>query len=199
MTHQEYIAQNKLGFEGDTFLKVKFEELIHDHKIEQVIETGSFRGCTTRELSRMVKHVYSIEVVEENFKAALVECFGLSNVAITKGSSEKVLPHLIRSLEYPANKLFFLDAHWQQYNPLLDELKVIATYLSGKPPVIVIHDFKVPGNSELGFDSYAGQDYDFEWIKKDVEAIYGTDGYNVEYNSEATGAKRGVIILSPKK
>lgn len=196
MTHQEYIAQNKLGFEGDVFLKARFEQLIADHKIDKVIETGSYRGCTTRELANMAHTVFSVEVVEENFRAALLECFGFKNVTIVKGSSEKVLPSLIENAP-TENTLFFLDAHWQQYNPLLDELKVIASF--GLKPVIIIHDFKVPGRPELGFDSYAGQDYDFAWIKKDVEGIYGVDGYNTEYNTEATGAKRGVIVLSPKK
>lgn len=94
--------------------------------------------------------------------------------------------------------LIFLDAHWYK-NPLLSELHAIATH--GIKPVIAIHDFKVPDHPELGYDVYAKQNitYDFAYIKESIENIYGKDGYEYHYNSEATGDKRGCIFIYPKE
>ena len=92
--------------------------------------------------------------------------------------------------------LLFLDAHWESHNPLLEELQIIKD--KGMKPVIAIHDFFVPEHPELGFDSYAGQDYNWEWIASSIESIYGADGYKYFYNSEAEGMKRGVVFIMPK-
>jgi hypothetical protein len=88
--------------------------------------------------------------------------------------------------------LFYLDAHSHIETPLLDELKAIAE--AEIKPIIVIHDWKIPDRPDLGYDSYNGQDYTFEWIKPSIEAIYG-DEYAYYYNNQAEGAKRGVIYI----
>jgi len=100
---------------------------------------------------------------------------------------------LIPSLERPL--FFYLDAHWEKYWPLLDELQVIAD--NGVQPIIVIHDFFVPG-SNLGFDKYDGQRLDFEYIEPSLQKIYGNN-FTYEYNRYATGARRGIIYVFPVK
>ncbi len=90
---------------------------------------------------------------------------------------------------------FFLDAHFEKHCPLLDELKAIAQ--AGIKPVIAIHDFQVPGRPELGFDTWNNQPFRFSWIRPSLEAIYGVNGYGHHFNSDATGAKRGVIYIYP--
>jgi len=119
----------------------------------------------------------------------------LKNVNVVLGSSPDFLDSILCGPMLKIKRiLFFLDAHWDDYCPLLDELKLIAD--NNLEPVIAIHDFKVPDCPLLGFDSYKGQDYDFDWIKPSIEKIY-PDGYVVEYNNEAEGAKRGVIFIYP--
>jgi hypothetical protein len=191
------IEQNRLGFEGDTFAFEKFRNLVSEHKIDCIIETGTFLGSTTKKFADMVPEVHTIEVNESNYNKAKEYLVGIVNIHKHFGNSADVLVNIL-SNEVPLDKniLFFLDAHWEQYNPLLDELKVIAEF--GLRPVISIHDFKVPGHPELGFDTYKDIVYEFDWIKPSIENIYGPDGYNVEYNSEATGAKRGLIYITPK-
>lgn len=200
MTQQEYIAQNALGFEGDSILKDKFEKVIKDNKISWIIETGTYYGATTKHLSVWADKVDSIEVVEENFNKAKETTAGIQNLTLHLGSSEKVLNDLFQAFNKKGrrpNLLCFLDAHWQEYNPLLDELSVIAKWKW--KPIIAIHDFKVPEHPELGFDTYKDITYEWDWIKESIENIYGADGYAIEYNSEAVGAKRGVIFIYPKK
>lgn len=195
MNQQQYIAQNLKGFEGDESLANLFKALIDKHDIKLCIETGTFYGSTTRRLASMVERVMTIEVKEESFKKALdyTADSDINNIFFYLGNSAQVLPTLLDGEQ--GKVLFFLDAHWQEYNPLLDELAVIAQ-AKNIIPIIAIHDFKNPHHPEYGFDSYAGQDYEWSWIEESVKKIYGYN-YRVSYNTDAIGAKRGVIFIEP--
>lgn len=196
MTRQDYLNQNAKGFEGDESLKDEFKALVDKFKINAIVETGTYRGATTKRLIELAREVHSIEINENNFREACENCTHESGINLYLDSSEKALPKLIDKLkEENKNILFFLDAHWNDYNPLLDELKIIAN--KGLSPVIAIHDFKVP-ETDLGFDSYNGQDYDFNWIESSLKEIY-PEGFNFHFNDEtkSTGARRGVIFIYP--
>lgn len=201
MTNKEYIERNLKGFEGDTIMKNRVAEIIKENKIHTVYETGTYLGGTTKLFSEMVDKVHTIELMDENFNKSKEYLKDNPNVTIHKGSSETVLGELLSKVDKKStlkNKIFmFLDAHFYDYNPLLDELAVIAK--NKLKPIIAIHDFKVPGHPELGFDTYGKIVYEWDWIKSSIEKIYGVDGYITEYNSEATGAKRGIIYIYPNK
>lgn len=192
LTREQYLEINEKGFEGDLFLKLEFEKVIQRNEIEAVIETGTFHGNTTKQLSKMVRFVHSIEVNPENFAIASNNCKHIDNVGIYLGSSEKMLQDIFKKVNLENKFLFFLDAHWEDYNPLRDELKVIKE--SGLRPCIIIHDFKVP-NKPFGFDTYKGQDYELSWIKDLLIDIYGPD-FKYYYNEQAEGANRGVIFIN---
>lgn len=194
MTQTQYLEQNSLGFEGDTILEEMFRELIYENRIDLVIETGTFRGATARKLATMCPQVVTIESSNENFKkASSVNSY--PRPIYVFGDSVELLPATIFEFKGSDKTLFFLDAHWEANNPLLKELEIIA--LTGLKPFIVIHDFKVPNHPDLGFDSYGGQDYEWDWIAESIKRIYGEGGFAVYYNSDATGAKRGVIFIQP--
>lgn len=195
MTRQEYLEQNKAGFENDKFAREKFKHIIESNNIKTVIETGTYLGSTTKWLSQWADTVHTIEVNPENYSKAVKNLRENNNVEVWQGNSAELLKEIL-PLHKDEPLFIFLDAHWESYNPLIDELKVIAD--NKLKPIIAIHDFKVPGKPELGYDSYQGQDYDWSWIRSSVENIYGED-YTIEYNSEATGAKRGIIYIHPKK
>ena len=205
MTDKEYIDRNMKGFEGDFIMLEKCKSIVTDNKIDTIIETGTFLAGTTRVMSDWAKNIYTIEINKPNYDKAKTNLVGFDNVNLIFGNSAQELDKLMsqqfvkRTEKFNGRKIpkvffFFFFLFWD-YNPLLDELKVISKYEVS--PFIAIHDFKVPNHPELGFDSYKGQDYDFDWIKKSVELVYGTE-YKVEYNSEAEGAKRGIIYLSAK-
>src|SRR4029077_12824555 len=94
----------------------------------------------------------------------------LKNVHTYLGSSETVLPEILESVN--GNTIFFLDAHWENYCPLQHELAVIAAH--NIRPVIAIHDFQVPGQPGLAFDTYNHQPFTYDWLKPLFEKIYGT-------------------------
>jgi hypothetical protein len=47
--------------------------------------------------------------------------------------------------------LFYLDAHWEEYLPLRDELQLI--YNNFPRAVVLVDDFKVDDDLGYGFDS----------------------------------------------
>lgn len=198
INNQEHEDRNALGFEGDTIMRDKIRSIIENNGIKTVVETGTYKGATTRWLAQWADKVYTFESNEANFDIAKSTLSGCDNVCMSNIDSVDGLQTLDEHglLNSKEKVFFFLDAHWQENNPLLDELKVISEM--NIIPFISIHDFKVP-DSDLGFDSYNGQDYEWSWIVKSIEKIYGKDGYTIEYNSAAIGARQGIIYLYPKQ
>lgn len=194
MTEQQYLQQNAKGFEGDGFLRATVEELIKKHEIEAIFETGTYMGATTRQFAKMAPEVYTCEVNLDFFKTASEVLRGIDNIKMTWQGSQYYLQEVLP--KHKEKKLFFfLDAHWGENNPLLEELRIIAE--NGIKPVIAIHDFKVPGKPELGYDVYGPIVYEWDYIAESIETIYGKE-YTITYNSEAEGARRGVIFIEPK-
>jgi hypothetical protein len=180
------------AFNGDPFILEEFKKLIKNFNLRYIIETGTFEGDTTLALACIASHVHTIELNPKYLAIAKEKLKDLSNIYFYQGSSPEVLNDMLKGAEN--NILFFLDAHWNSYNPLLDELKMIKKH--NLKPVIAIHDFKVPGKP-FGFDTYGGQDYDWEWIESAIKDIYGAEGFTFWYNSEAQGAQRGIIYIVP--
>jgi predicted O-methyltransferase YrrM len=192
---QAYEKRNLQGFEGDEIMAQRIKKLIKDFNINLVIEGGTYLGGTARRFALMCKEVVTIEVNVEYFMRAQRTLETCHNVQMFFGSTVEIMPELLR-IHKDKNILFFSDAHWQEFNPMLAELEIIQH--AGIKPVIAIHDWKVPGHPELGYDTYQDIVYEWSWIKPSIEKIYGVDGYVKEYNSEAQGAKRGIIYLMPK-
>lgn len=192
---QAYEKRNLSGFEGDIIMHDRVKKLIKDFNIDLVIEGGTYLGGTARRFAMMCRKVETIEINLEYYMKAEKTLELCHNVTQFYGSTVDILPQLL-DLHKDKNILFFSDAHWEASNPLIQELEII--YNSGLKPVIAIHDFKVPGHPELGFDTYKDIVYEWDWIAKSIEKIYGVHGYVKEYNSNAEGAKRGIVYIMPK-
>lgn len=187
-----YLDRNALGYEGDEFVHEEIKKLVDKFKVDLIVETGTFLGNTTKRL-REFGTVFTCEIDETNYKKAYENLKYLDNLNLAFDDSVKFLEKLLPNSN-DLSILFFLDAHWWDACPLLDELKVIAD--NGIKPVIVIHDWKVPNRPDLGFDSYKGQDFTFEWIEQSLKNIYGNN-FKYHYNDQASGAKRGLIYIYP--
>jgi len=93
--------------------------------------------------------------------------------------------------------LVWLDAHWNSHCPLLEELEAIAEV--GIRPVIMIHDWQVPGRPDLGYDHFPdGRPFELSAISDHLDAIYGAGGWDHHHNDKAEGAKRGILYVEPK-
>ncbi len=210
--------KTKEAFGKDRYLEEEFKKLIEEHKIKNIVETGTFMGDTTKEFSKMVNNVYTIESNNDFYLSSKKNLNDCANIKMFLGSSPDVLREILPTLK--GHTLFFLDAHWESYLPLLDELNEISRVDSLSKSVIVIHDFYVP-NKDFGFDSYYIFNSNAEFFLKkcvgllgnilnmnltskqrlDLSFIEGSimeinSNYKYYYNSKAEGKKRGVIFIT---
>lgn len=180
-------------FAGDVIAEYEFIKLKKKFNIKNVVETGSYVFSTTKWFCENFELVYTYENNEHFYSFGVDKVKTLTNVRAFLEDSILGLQKLKNKLPEPT--IFFLDAHWGEYCPLLDELDVISTL--NTIPIIVIHDFKT-NNPDLGFDRYNENDFCFEWIENSIKKIY-PNGFDYYYNTQAVGAKRGIIYITPKK
>lgn len=179
-------------FAGDVIAEYEFIKLKKKFDIKNVVETGSYVFSTTKWLCENFDLVYTYENNEHFYGVGVDKVRTFTNVRAFLEDSISGLQKLKDKLPEPT--IFFLDAHWGEYCPLLDELDVISTL--NTTPIIVIHDFKT-NNPDLGFDRYNENDFCLEWIENHIKKIY-PNGFDYYYNTQAVGAKRGIIYITPK-
>jgi cephalosporin hydroxylase len=197
MKSQAYEQRNLLGFEGDDIIGEKLRNLIDRWKINWVIETGTFLGGTAKRLASMCEMVSTIEINDSFYLRAKNHLRDIENVTMFYGDSIAILPQML-SVTLDKNILFFLDDHWEKHLPLLAELEIINEFKGKHGNIVIsIHDFKVPGRPDLGFDTYGNVTLDWPYIEAGIEKIYGKDGYLIDYNNKARGAQRGIIYITP--
>lgn len=173
-------------FNGDRFLRNSVETLIRALNVKTIVETGTNRGATALWLASNAR-THSIEIDPGRFKIASKLARSKDNLVIHLGTSPDVLSRLIPDLAGPV--LFYLDAHWGEYWPILDELREISALPEA---IVVIHDFLVPGRN-FGFDRYDGKCLDIELIRPAMDEHFKRWTY--WYNSQSGGARRGVCFI----
>jgi hypothetical protein len=111
--------------------------------IRHFVETGTFRGDTTRWAAARFERVTTIEMNERFYREGCASLAHLTNVSVLQGDSASALASITVSLDSPA--LFWLDAHSgggnfgpDDYCPLLGELEAINA--SALQHVIIIDD-----------------------------------------------------------
>ena len=101
------------------------------YNIRAFVETGTYRGDTSRWASRVFDKVWTIENSESIYLSTVEACKDLKNVDFLFGDTRNQLPMALSQLSGPA--IFWLDAHWScdvTYGegdecPLRDELKLL--------------------------------------------------------------------------
>jgi predicted O-methyltransferase YrrM len=183
----------KSAFNGDTFIQARVLELQVRFGLKTAIETGTYHGETAGWLANHFDYCYTIENSTVNITTAMAGK-DWPNLAFIKGNSPQALKALAARISDRA--FVYLDAHWHNYWPLLDELKALTAF--ALPPVIAIHDFEVPG-TRLKFDRYNGIKLNLDYVRDSMDRIYRGTWYAWEYNDEkrATGARRGIAYFYP--
>lgn len=178
---------------NDPIAVEQLKKLHQQFKFDVLVETGTNTGFGSVVASRICP-VVTIEV-NPMFRASALDYFrtqGFQGHPIVSlfGSSADVL----HSLFIQGRCCFYLDAHWEEYWPLRDELEAIR--LMNKPDsVIIIHDCKVPGHP-WGFDSYGGVNLDLDYVKPWLDRI--NPDFDISYNEQAAGNMRGILYATPK-
>lgn len=194
MPFQEY------PWNGDHFLAAEVLRLKAAHGLNVAIETGTCLGSTTLWLEEALGYCYTFEVHEPYFNIACARFRANGCIDAKLNNSADGLSRLWDYLIRDVRPFIFLDAHWQDKCPLLDELDAIAKRPSSGHtvlPCILIHDFQVPG-TDFGYDSMPdGRPFNLELITPSLERIYGIFQYKINYPTQVAGAMRGWISVEP--
>jgi hypothetical protein len=193
----------------DKVAKKRFAELQRQYGFSTCFETGTHTGMGTLRASWYCNIVtievnpdYQMQAIQNwmerkkfltSFWPQIVLTGEMFSITSILGNSPDVLrEELKKDWHHPL--CFFLDAHWGEYWPLRDELQVIAQAKLPVPPVIIIHDAKVPG-TDFAFDSYGGHDLDYEYVKDLLNEI--NPDYQIAYNDESFDIHRGILYALP--
>ena len=186
------------AFNNDSVISETVVQLVKDLKVDCIVETGTFLGTTTAFLSESFPElpIYTVEVNFKTFLKAEENLKPYPNIKMISGSSEKVLETLLPQLK-EKRILFYLDAHWEEYWPLLDEFEAIRKNAKDNC-CIVIDDFKVPYR-QFQYDMYKEQPLDVEYIEQKMNEVYTTPFYF--FNDRTTRVPRAVgkIYIVPEE
>lgn len=111
--HQQTISQ--------PFIVAAMTELLNPQRTDKVLEIGTGSGYQAAVLSRLVKHVYSIEIVKPLADRARkdLKSIGFENITVIFGDGYKGLPK-----HAPFDGIIVTAAPPEIPKPLLDQLKV---------------------------------------------------------------------------
>lgn len=120
-----------------------------DRKYNYFVETGTYKGDTTRAAARVFDHVYTMEIVEDLYinSKRQSDKEGYVNITYYHDDSCNVLGKICRDLDGSA--MFLIDAHISgsdtSHNgkcvPLLDELDLIIKNCR-YPSIFVVDDLR---------------------------------------------------------
>ena len=169
-------------------------QILYRCGIRQIVETGTYRGTTTEWLATFGIPVTTIEVDERNYYFSRLRLKNSANVHVELGNSVEVLTRLVNQTDTSAPTFFYLDAHWHDYLPLRDELDLILTHFSA--PVIMIDDFKVPGQAGYKYDDYGpNKALTSEYLSQCLSP--GTSiFYPATPPEQETGGRRGCVVIT---
>ena len=165
--------------------------------VDAFVETGTHVGRTCFLIaSQTGLPVFSSEVNRQYRKVAgwFLRCFG-PRIHLSSMDSVSFLRDLLYHRRFK-RPLFYLDAHWYRELPLVEEIRTIANFVESF--VIVIDDFRVPGDGNFGFDRYG--DTVLEWAL--IERVLVDSGrsmavYFPAYGSSIeVGDRRGWILIA---
>jgi len=156
-----------MAFNQDPVCEGVISRLIRYYKIDTCVETGTYLGNTTRWFASKVKNVHTIELNEMLY--LMIHFDEYPNVTHHYGNSAETVKTLLPLLDADNRIMFYLDAHWNDYWPLLDEIRAIANSKFKGRCVIVIDDFKIPDRPDIPFDSYGDIPLDYEYVREALD------------------------------
>ena len=136
------------AFGFDIHHALEIDYLIRNYKCDSIIETGTHFGDTTCFLAKTYPHlkIITCETSRKFYDKSKTRLSKYDNVEVVYNSSEKVIDKYLPSLHFP---LIYLDAHWEDYWPLQDEIKHTTH------GIVCVGDFNIK-DKRFGFDGYNG-------------------------------------------
>lgn len=184
---------------GQRHRQAMVRELLQLIPFDEIVETGTYRGTS----SEFFFHVSGrpVRTVEAHLRYhfyASRRLISYPEIEVTCGDSRSFLRKL--ATESAARRkaiLFYLDAHWNEDLPLVEEIMVIAS--TWERCVIMIDDFEVPGDYGYAFDDYGpGKALTTAALPREALGGWGCFYPSVPAAQE-TGARRGCLVLASPK
>jgi len=164
-----------------------------------IIETGTYRALTTMHLRSVSKApIATVEVNKRYFDYSKRRLRKFDGVHQFLGHSPEVLRKLRRDAAWKGQPCFFyLDAHWLDDLPLVDELHEVRQGWSDF--AALIDDFRVDGDEGYQYDDYgAGKTLELSLLAVVPELADLTVFWPAAISTKETGARRGwVVVASP--
>ena len=192
----DQVLQSSWGgpLNGQTGRQALFRDLIELLKFEIVLETGTFRATTAEWIATQFKvELYTCEINERLFFQAQKKLSDFKNAFIELGDSVAFIKEFISTHPRDSKVLLYLDAHWLDRLPLLEEIELISQHLPRA--VVMIDDFEVPGDFGYFSDDYGpGKRIGLNLLQKhykDCSFFFPTIS-----SEEETGSRRGVAVIT---
>lgn len=114
-----------------------------------LIETGTFRGVTTRRCVRHFSHVYTIELDEALARDAKRRLSRFRNCEVIEGDATLEIQKLLQRPDVGGDLLFFLDGHFSgegtalgaSAEPALDVIRFVARH-KARVAGVIVDDFR---------------------------------------------------------
>lgn len=165
LRHRVRLKQGFYGpFNGQRKRLAIVEAIVSSGNFACAVETGTYRGTTTKFLADRFPHVVSIEINPRFLTFSRLRLRTRKNVEIIEGDSAAQLPSVLRQQQTGQLIFVYLDAHWGGNLPLVEELRILEK--SALDYVAAIDDFRVPGDGGYGHDNAIGPPLVFKAIPR---------------------------------
>jgi hypothetical protein len=189
----QWITSSTSGLRAIANPKDSYDDFLFD----TFIETGTYYGATSKWFAETFpdKETHTIENNFDNYQNALKTLSSTANVYCHFGDSIDLIKE-VASI-FPIQKPFFyLDAHWYNKWPLLNELDIISTLYKDNC-CIMIDDFQTPYRP-FQYDKYDGRPNNLEYILPTMNKVFTDPFFFFMEKSTRTPRPVGKIILFPK-
>jgi predicted O-methyltransferase YrrM len=185
-------------FNGQPFRQALFKALIRQLEPAAIVETGTYLGTTTDFLAETGLPVFTVETNPRNYGFARAHLWRRQNVTLLCDDSRAALRTLFDGPlrdEKDCTLFFYLDAHWNDDLPLLEELDIV--FARCPAAVVMVDDFRVPGDTNYGYDDYgSGKALTEDYISAIVAKHGLVSHYPSTLGSVEGGSRRGCVVLS---
>jgi predicted O-methyltransferase YrrM len=171
------------------------KQIIKDCKIARIIETGTFFGTTTEFFAAFGLPVVTVELNPAHAAQSRERLKTLKNVRLLEMDSISALRELAHDRsDRSVPTLFYLDAHWEKHLPLCAEAELAVSNFP--KAVLMIDDFKVPGDPGYTFDDYGpGKRLDLDYLRaSNLPEL--TVYFPSTPSHREDGARRGCVVVT---
>jgi hypothetical protein len=157
-------------FGFDIHYALEIDYLLTKYKCDAIIETGTNLGDTTEYLAKQYPSlkIITCEINEGYYLEAKQRLSKYDNIECLLGSSNDFVEKTKNDFSMP---LYYLDAHWEEYWPLKDELNSI---LKG---VVCVSDC-MTHDERYGYDRYNGVICNKNMVVNNSTPVYYNNSFN---------------------